>query len=109
MSNERMRCECGWEGMSDDLRVICVFHATQEEPAEYENLCPSCDRPYDELETVPLCHACQDVYVPEEGDRCGACLEAEEAGDPIFHMPKMSATEAHAMVAPKGWDGEEDW
>jgi len=80
-TSPKMRCECGWEGVSDELRTICVFQQTQEEPAEHENLCPCCDRPYDELEEVPLCAQCEDIYVQEEGDTCGGCVAAniEEA------------------------------
>lgn len=73
----KMRCECGWEGDDGELRSITVFEQTEAEPAEYENLCPCCDRPFDELEEVPLCATCEDVYVQEDGDKCGVCVETE--------------------------------
>ena len=76
-ASPKMRCPCGWEDLSEELRVICVFQATPEEPAEYESICPTCDRPYDELEEVPICTECGDVYVQEDGDACGDCFEAE--------------------------------
>jgi hypothetical protein len=73
----KLRCPCGWEGDSSLLESVCVFRQTQEEPAEYESKCPACDRPFDELEEVPLCVSCEDVYVQEEGDKCGICVETE--------------------------------
>jgi len=76
--NPRMRCECGWEGTQDGMESVCVFTGSREEPPEYECTCPACNRPYDEVEEVPLCATCQDMYVQEDGDRCGGCLEVEE-------------------------------
>jgi len=78
-TNPKMRCQCGWEGMLDELSTVCVFRATQEEPAEYESRCPCCVRPFDELEEVPLCVSCDDIYVQEEGDVCHPCQEVELA------------------------------
>lgn len=76
-TNPKMRCSCGWEGVSDELTTVCVFNGTTEKPAEYESTCPCCDTPFDELEEVPLCVICEDIYTQEEGDTCGACLEAQ--------------------------------
>ena len=41
--NQEWECtDCGWHGHEDDLKSECVFHATQEEPAEYAAWCPEC-------------------------------------------------------------------
>ena len=77
-SEQRMRCECGWEGRQDELENVQVFAGNREEPPEYEDKCPSCDRPFDELEYVPLCVFCDDTYVQEEGDKCGICVSTEQ-------------------------------
>ena len=74
---ERMRCNCGWEGESEELESVQVFAGNREEPPEYESKCPCCDVPFDELEYVPLCKECEDVYVQTDEDICGGCLEAK--------------------------------
>lgn len=78
VNNTLYRCPCGWEGWETELDSVCVFAGSQEEPPEYETPCPDCGRPWDEIVEAPLCTSCEDVYVFEEGDRCGICV-AEQA------------------------------
>jgi hypothetical protein len=47
------RCQCGTECSEEELITACTFHATREEPAEYEAFCPSgCGTNADDMEEV---------------------------------------------------------
>lgn len=74
MIDPKLRCSCGWEGKTSELVEIEVFAGDALHPREVEDKCPCCDRPFDELEEVPLCAHCADVYVHEEDDVCGICV-----------------------------------
>lgn len=47
--NQHWDCECGWTGHEDELRSECTFHATREEPAEYEAWCPQCGADWERM------------------------------------------------------------
>lgn len=100
INEERIRCECGWEGRMDELEVVKVFDGNREEPPEYENKCPCCDRPFDELEYVPLCVSCEDTYVEEDGDMCAVCrseMDEHDGEPPITNAERLES----GMITPR--------
>ena len=75
---------CKWEGEVGEIRKEIVFHATREEPDEWEWYCPECNRS-DSLEekNYNYCVSCEDEIVKHEGDQCTECYtcQCEEAAD----------------------------
>ena len=56
----------------DDAFEICTFKGSQEEPAEYDHLCPHCNS--SDIEIVGAwCKNCGNVEVKYEEDSCEEC------------------------------------
>ena len=80
--NERERdkwiCRrCKWEGDVQEIRKEIVFHATQEEPDEWQWHCPDCNdtESLEELyENCAWCTTCENVVVQDEGEQCMECI-----------------------------------
>ena len=71
MMKEKWYCPgCQWCGFRDEVKKEIVFHATREEPDEWEWYCPDCNRTdLEECQEI-LCEACEEVVVKSDGDRC---------------------------------------
>lgn len=76
MSTKYQCDNCDWSGTEDELDSLCVDFGSRYQPPEYENSCPDCGDPWDNMKEVPYCAGCGDVFVKDEGDNCPECTEA---------------------------------
>jgi len=58
----------------DEAFEVCTFKGSQEEPAEYDHLCPHCNSSDIEIMDENWCANCGDIEVKEEGNICSECM-----------------------------------
>ena len=73
MYDTKYQCDCGWIGTDYDMEKNCVFHATREEPAEYEAFCPDCGKNADDIPEATWCRGCEDEIVQHDDELCPEC------------------------------------